>query len=352
MELSRYAVPALTELANALFVAAGLEHEKAATLARLLASGEMLGRTTHGLALCAPYIEQMDKGLMAKKGAPETIKDTGATFVWDGGYLPGLWLVDEALKLSSERVARHGVVTGVIRRSHHIACLAALVKEVTDRGYMAILASSGPAHGSVSPFGGREKLLTPNPIANGYPGSKQPVWVDISSSITTVGMAKKKAAAGERFDHPCLLDENGVPTTDPRVLTEPGSSGSLLLLGGMESGHKGFGLALMVEALTQGLAGFGRQDSQDRWGACVFLQVLDPAAFAGRDAFLRQMDYLTDCCHANAPIDEARPVRMPGEQAQRRVQEALTKGLALPASTVNQLTSVARRFGIAMPAAR
>ena len=49
-----------------------------------------------------------------------------------------------------------------------------------------------------------------------------------------------------------------------------------MLLGGLEYGHKGFGLALMVEALTQGLSGLGRKDTEKRWGGNVFLQVLDP----------------------------------------------------------------------------
>ena len=75
----------------------------------------------------------------------------------------------------------------------------------------------------------------------------------------------------------------------------------------------------MVEMLTHGLAGFGRPDSEKRWGANVFLQVLDPAAFAGKESFLRLMDDLTDRCHANAPIDPQTPVRMPGEMGQQLV---------------------------------
>jgi hypothetical protein len=44
-------------------------------------------------------------------------------------------------------------------------------------------------------------------------------------------------------------------------------------------------LALLIEALTGGLAGFGRADPGDGWGATVFVQVVDPAAFGGSDDF-------------------------------------------------------------------
>jgi LDH2 family malate/lactate/ureidoglycolate dehydrogenase len=307
---------------------------------------DMVGRPTHGVALCPLYVEQLEKGLMTRDGEPEWVKETGPTVVWDGRYLPGLWLVERALDESFRRVAAHGVVTFAMRRSHHIACLAALVKQATDRGLVAILASSDPAFGFVAPFGGKEPLLTPNPFAIGYAGSHGPVLVDISSSITTVSMARQKAAAGASLDHPWLMDGSGFPTTDPRVLEQTEPRGSLLLLGGLEYGHKGFGLALMVEALTQGLAGFGRKDTEKRWGGNVFLQVIDPEAFAGRDAFLAQMDHLTDLCHSNAPRQDGVPVRMPGELAESRIAAALQDGLALPDSTVRQLAACAERYGL------
>jgi L-lactate dehydrogenase len=348
---NRFSAQALTDFTAALFSAAGMDADKAQTVARLLVLTDMLGRPTHGVALAPLYLDQLDKGLMAPRGEPEVVQDTGSTVVWDGGYLPGLWLVERALQAGFERVARHGVVTFAMRRSHHIACLAALVKQATDRGLVAILATSDPAFGFVAPYGGREPLLTPNPFAIGYPGTRTPVLVDICASITTVSMARRKAAAGEPFEHAWLMDGQGRPTTDARALEQTEPRGSLLLLGGQEYGHKGFGLALMVEALTQGLAGFGRKDTEKRWGGNVFLQLLDPEAFAGRDAFLAQMDFLTDRCHANAPLHEGTPVRMPGEQAERNIAAARAQGVALSDTTVGQLDQAAARRGLALPAA-
>ena len=347
----RYPVEPLTQFAGDLLAAAGLEDAKAQTVARLLVLTDMLGRHTHGVALCPLYLDQLEQGLMTARGEPECVRDHGAVVVWDGNYLPGLWLVDQALDIALERVATHGVVTFAMRRSHHIACLATLVKQATDRGCVAILATSDPAFGFVAPYGGREPLLTPNPFAIGYPGTRTPVLVDICASITTVSMARQKAAVGEQFDHPWLLDAEGRPTRDPRLLEQTEPRGSLLLLGGLEYGHKGFGLALMVEALTQGLSGLGRKDTEKRWGGNVFLQVLDPEAFAGREAFLEQMDHLTERCHANAPLREGVPVRMPGEQAERSIAAAREQGVPLAEHVVQRLGGAAARFGLVLPAA-
>jgi L-lactate dehydrogenase len=351
MAEARYPVEPLTNFISDLLAAAGLEGEKTQTVARLLVLTDMLGRHTHGVALCPLYLEQLEKGLMSARGEPECLRDNGAVVVWDGNYLPGLWLVHQALGIAFERIAAQGVVTFAVRRSHHIACLATLVKQATDRGYVAILATSDPAFGFVAPYGGREPLLTPNPFAIGYPGTRTPVLVDICASITTVSMTRQKAAIGEDFEHPWLLDANGRPTRDPRVLEQTEPRGSLLLLGGLEYGHKGFGLALMVEALTQGLSGLGRKDTEKRWGGNVFLQVLDPDAFAGREAFLEQMDYLTERCQANAPLREGMPVRLPGEQAERNIAAARSQGVPLAEHTVQRLGGTAERFGLVMPAA-
>lgn len=348
MTTTRYSVESLRQFAETLFVAAGMEADKAGCVANVLVTGDMLGQRTHGLALCPAYIEQIEKGMMSAHGEPDVVRDSGAVLVWDGNYLPGPWLVSRALDTATERILEHGVVTCVIRRSHHIACLASLIKQVTDRGLAAILASSDPFSGFIAPFGGKEALLTPNPIAVGYPGSRAPVWVDVSTSITTVGMTRQKSATDTPFEQPWLMDRNGIPTNDPHAL-DPGEDGTLLLLGGRDYGHKGFGLSLMVEMLTHGLGGFGRAEGEKRWGANVFLQVLDPGAFAGKEAFLRQMDFLTDRCHANAPIDPAQPVRMPGEMAQKRILTAERDGLELAPTLIKALTETATRYAVTPP---
>ena len=336
----------LTQLGQDLFAAAGMEADKAATMARLLVLTDMMGRTTHGMAQCGAYLREIESGQMTRHGQPDTLRDTGATIVWDGGYRPGLWLVDQAMQLGFARLPEHGVVTLAIRRSHHIGCLAALAKSATDRGYYVTLASSGPHSKFVAPFGGREALFSPNPFAIGYPTRSTPVLVDICASLTTVSMTREKLAAGQHFDHPWLMDHNGTPTTDPAVMEHPTERGSLMLLGGAEAGHKGYGLALMVEALTQGLSGFGRRDAPTRWGAGVYLQLIDPAAFAGEDAFLDQMDFISDACHANAPLDPSHPVRLPGEQAARNIALAESRGVAVSAETAATLKNAAHRLGV------
>jgi LDH2 family malate/lactate/ureidoglycolate dehydrogenase len=339
----------LEAFAKTLFEAAGMEADKAATVAGLLVLTDAMGRRTHGLAMVPLYLAELTKGTMSKSGEPEVVKQRGVVALWDGGYLPGQYVVARAIDWALPRAAESGIAAVTIRRSHHIGCLAALALRAVERGFVALLANSDPAGARVAPYGGTEPLFTPDPFAIGYPGTPNAVLVDICASITTTSMTRQKVAEGAQFERPWLLDPDGTPTTDPRVLEHSTPRGSLQLIGGLDHGHKGFGLALMVEALSQGLAGHGRLDAPQRWGGNTYLQVIDPELFAGRYEFARLMDHFGDRCRSNKPIDPARPVRLPGDAAARALMSARRDGIGYDEATRAALARCARELGVAFP---
>src|SRR5690606_5523789 len=108
-----------------------------------------------------------------------------------GRRWPGPWLVLRAMGAASAMARRCGTGTVVIRRSHHIACLASFHKRATDRGLMMILASSDANSASVAPYGGLDPVFTPNPISAGIPTPGLPIVTDISTSATTNGLTNR-----------------------------------------------------------------------------------------------------------------------------------------------------------------
>lgn len=346
---SSFSLSSLHTFALDILRAQGMDESIATSVADGLVTTDAMGRRTHGLAMLPLYVDEIAKGHLKLCGTPTVVKDWPSALLWDGGYLPGIWLTRSAIALACDRAKTQGVVTVSIRRSHHIGCLAMLVKDATDRGMIAIIANSDPAGKRVAPYGGCEPLFTPNPFAIGYPGEKTPVLVDICASITTVSMTRQHVAAGTQFAHPWLLDSQGQPTTDPRLLEGTQPPGSLQLLGGQEYGHKGFGLALMVEALSQGLSGQGRLDAPLQWGGNTFVQVIEPEFFAGREAFLAQTGYFAEKARSNRPIDPDAPVRLPGDQAMANLNRAQVQGLAYDAIAWEALSNVAATSGVALP---
>jgi L-lactate dehydrogenase len=317
-------------------------------VAEVLLEADLLGHTTHGLDMLAAYLRELDAGTMARSGEPETLSDQGSALTWDGRYLPGPWLVKRAIEAAQARLAQHPVATVVIRRSHHIGCLQAYLTPVADQGLVILLTCSDPSAGGVAPHGGVASRITPNPIAAGFPTDGDPVLIDVSMSTTTNAMTRRAYEAGERLPGPWLIDADGRPTDDPAVLfgERPGAT---LPLGGLDLGHKGFALALLVEALTSGLAGYGRADEPKRWGASVFLQLLDPERFAGLDCFVRETSRLAKLCRTTPVMPGAPAVRLPGERALARRALQLRDGVELHPTVMGKLAPWADRLRIALP---
>ena len=344
----RYDAGELTWFATTLFTRAGLAQDRALCVAQFLVEADLLGHTTHGMALAPGYLKELANGTMATAGDHEVLNDFEATAVWDGKRLPGQWLTRQAVRTAAARARRFGIGSVSIRNSHHIGCLAVFLEETARQGQLVMIASSDPAVRLVAPFGGITPQMTPNPLAVGIPTGGDPILIDISASITTFGLALRLRDAGGRFPGQWTLDGYGEPSDDPNVLSrEP--KGSLLPVGGVDHGHKGYALALLIEALTQALSGYGRADAPRTWGASVWVQVFDTSRFAGRSEFERQTAWLAQACRNTAPRPGVDAVRVPGDQALARKRAALVDGVPLFPSIVPALTPWAERFDVRLP---
>jgi L-lactate dehydrogenase len=346
----RYPAADLIAFATALLEKSGLDADKAQTVAGILVEGDLLGHQTHGLQLLPGYLGELAKGAMTKTGEPRVLADFPAAVTWDGQRLPGPWLTVRALDLAMARAKINGTCTVVIRRSHHIACLAAYLKRVADLGFLVILTCSDPALSSVAPYGGRRSVYTPNPLAAAWPtGDGDPVILDVSMSVTTNGLSNRLFKEGKKFPGPWAVDAAGRVSDDPAVLfsTPPGT---LLPIGGADHGHKGYALGLLVETMTSALAGFGRADPPEGWGAAVCVQVFDPRLFGGEADFQRQTAALAERCRSTPPREGFERVRLPGESGLRRRATQLAQGVELYPTIMPGLAPWAEKLSAPFPA--
>ena len=169
--------------------------------------------------------------------------------------------------------------------------------------------------------------MTPNPIAAGIPRDPDPILIDVSMSMTAAGVVARHKALGKKLPGPWLLDAKG---RRPTIRARSGAAARSCRSAGVDNGYKGFGLSLLVEALTQSLAGFGRADGPTEWGAGVCVLAFAPAKLGGNDAFVRQTNWLAEACLHQESLDPAQPIRLPGQLALERKRQAMREGLTLP----------------------
>lgn len=327
---------------ESILVAAGAPEHDSAIVAAHLVESNLKGHDSHGVVRLPVYVSGVQRGF-TKPGTPITIdRETDSTAVVNCGWNFGQVAARRCMQLAIEkaRVGGVGVVTGY--RMTHVGRLGAYVEQATEAGMVGFAAASYAEGGRiVAPYGGAARRLSTNPIAVGVPTADRdaPFIFDTATSGAAEGKLRMARNLGQPIAEGLLLTTEGAPTTDPNDFY---SGGALLPL----AGHKGFGLALSLQALGTLLAPNPAQPGTASQG--LFIMVLDPEKFAGRVALEASMSALIEEVKQppyQAGFDE---ILVPGEGSRRRAGE---RAFAIPLDdeTWRQLTEVATLLGVETP---
>jgi LDH2 family malate/lactate/ureidoglycolate dehydrogenase len=124
----------------------------------------------------------------------------------------------------------------------------------------------------------------------------------------------------------------------------------LLPFGG-DQAHKGFGLGLMFDILSAGLAGGfcpPAPAGSKEWNN-VLLVVWDPARCAGADHFVAQADKLLAAVRGTPRKSGVERIQLPGDRSAQARAERAAQGIPLAEEVWEQLTHVAAKLGVAVP---
>jgi len=348
---NRYSHTSLIQFSTALFEAVGLDSERAGVMASVFLEADLLGFSTHGMNRVASNLGWLQEAQSRISGEPEILVDRGNLFNWDANFLPGPLVVSQAIEQCIERVATRGIVCATIRRSQHIACLGAYCPQIAEAGYVALITCSSPNENTVCAHGGTDPVFSANPLAFVAPGDDYPILFDISLCITAGGYVSRALREGEKLPGKYLKSRDGEVSDDPTVFfTEP--TGSIMPIGGLSHGYKGYALTLMTEILTMALGGYGRANDSaatDGEANSVFIQMFDPAAFGSLDDFRQQANAIRSMCENSATKPGDDPVRVPGKRAWQARQDQLTNGVELYPTILEDLTPWADALGVNMP---
>jgi LDH2 family malate/lactate/ureidoglycolate dehydrogenase len=348
----RYAAGDLRDFAERVLGAHGLAREHAVVTARHLVEADLLGYATHGVDLVPIYIDALEQGAMARAAEPTVLRDDGASIVWDGNLVSGQVLISRAVEEGLARLDDHGLVTVSVKRSHHTGCHATHLTAATDRSAIALITAGSTVGKRIAPFGATSPVFSPAPFAVGIPTGGEPILIDMTMASTANSVVRQHHQRAARLPHPWLITHDGHPTDDAGALyARP--PGTILPLGGLDNGHKGFALILLIEALTVALGGgVDRRDSDDGVESqTVFVWLIDPARFGGAEAFLGHMDAIAERCLAARPRPGGEIPRLPGRRSLQRRREGLARGVPLGADVVGRLVATGEAAGVTFPPA-
>jgi len=331
----------LIDFGQRLLVAKGVGRPDARYLAEIAVEAEAFGVTTHGLVQWASLAGQIGESIDPTR-EPKVVRDVGASALIDGEGTIGQLAVRLGKQLAADKARQYGIGMVAVRRTSWIAALGIYLISLARDGLAAqIWAQSSQCQDS-APIGGIDARLSTNPIALAFPTDGDPVVADFSTAAISMGAVSRMAKAGRRAEHPIFMDNQGRLSDDPGVVRP---DGSILLMGGEQSGHKGYALSLWCEAMTA-LAG-GTCNNPDQPQAQSFtLIVIDPEAFAGREYFGREMKRFVGWLRSSRLRPGASEIRLPGQRGFRLLRRARREGVPVDDAALEQLNRLAAENGV------
>ena len=246
---------AAQEFVAELFRAVEVPSEDADLIAEVLVGADLRGIRSHGLARIPYFLTRLRRGVIKARPNLRFSIRTATTGLLDAGDGIGIVAAERAMAEAMAMAALQGSGFVVVKDSSHFGYAGFWAERAMRAGYIGIsMSNSG---GRVAPTYGTTSLLGTNPLAVAIPGGRGATDFLLDMATSTVAVGKVETALREgrvpppgwvASDPPPHLDENGVLSFESPLLPLGG--------GGTETGgHKGYGLALMVELLCGALGG-------------------------------------------------------------------------------------------------
>ncbi len=328
------------------FLQVGLPPADAGTIAALMTQADLQGSDGHGVIRLPQYIRRIKAGGINKHPNIRVVRERAAMAVVDGDNGMGHLVASAAVDIAIRKAREAGVAWVSTRYSNHAGPASLYAARPLAENMLCLYFAVGNAN-HMPPWGGREMLLSTNPIAAAIlAGEEAPVVLDMATTVAAYGKVKAKAKAGEKMPPGWMIDRSGQPLLDPSRAGE----GFLLPIGG----HKGYGLALIVGLLagTLGGAAMGRDvvdfnaDDVSVTNTGQAMLVLDPAAFGDLDVFKASVDRVIRDMRASDRLPETDRIWLPGEQSQERRARYSKTGIPIPQNLIDELDALARDLSI------
>jgi len=241
------------------FVALGTPEEDARICADVLITSDLRGIESHGVARLKYYYDRIVAGVHRTQTHVTVVKESETTALLDGGHGMGHVVAYRAMRLAMDKARRYGVGAVAVRNGTHFGIAGHYPLMAAAEGMMGFTVTN--ARPAMAPTFGTEPMLGTNPIAFAAPSDMgYPFCFDAATPITQRGKIEVLERAEKPVPAGWVIGVDGEPLTDPtEILKDFGkATAALLPLGGAGEemgGHKGYGLATMVEILCASLSG-------------------------------------------------------------------------------------------------
>jgi len=320
----------------------GLTATDAKDVAEILITADLMGIRTHGINRVLSYGERINVGGIKVNGSIEEERLSNSISRIKGDNSIGPLLGKKALSSSMKMAEEQGVGITFVNGSNHFGPIMPYCYYAAERGFASFICSNATT--TIAPTGGKSPMFGNNPLGFGVP-NPDGNHVILDMALSVVARAKIRDAKENNSSIPdsWATGTDGLPTTDPNEALK----GLLQPVGG----HKGYGLALVVDLLSGLLSNaaylthvkaWDKQPDQPQNLGHFFL-VFDTKLLGSTDWLAERMNDFTKIIHSTSPINPDNPVILPGEKEQKLYEDNMEKGLSYSNKFISEMSSLASK---------
>ena len=346
----------LVKFTTEVFLSLGMTEIDAACAADVLVTADLRGIPSHGIARLWRYVNGLKTKTMLAETPPEVLRETPSSLVIDAKGGMGAPASVATMKQVIAKAENNGAAFGAVRESNHFGIAGYYAMMALEHDMIGIAMTNTAALGV--PTFGRQVMFGTNPLAFAAPADKERAFVlDMSTTVVTRGKVEVYDRLEKELPSGWAVNKSGTTAGDPSsllmdMLNRVG--GGILPLGGEGEafgGHKGFGLAIMVDILCSVLAGSafgpGLSDTESTsarvghfFGAIKLDMFRDPADFR------RDMDAMLKGLRETPVAEGAERVYFAGQKEFEKENEHRKDGIPILAKTYEQLKEIGKEEGV------
>ena len=335
------------------FAAEGFAQPDAEKITDVLMLADLFAIESHGAQRMMYYHQNIKSGSVNVIVQPEIVRETPVSALIDGHFAMGQLAARFAMETAIAKAKQTGVGIVAVRNSSHFGIAGYYTLMAEKEGLAAFsMTNTGPI---MVPTFGKEMMLGTNPIAFCMPADPVPFWFDASTTVVTLGKVEVHAKRGKEMPVGWTVGADGKTCTDAAQMNASilsGGKGGILPLGGEGEtlgGHKGYGLGVMVEALTGVLAqGLVCPEMSGAHGdhTSHFFMAFDPAMFGDPADIRARMSAYLQILRDSEKAEGCSRIYTAGEKAFAAKALRTERGIPVEENTLRELDRIAEALHI------
>jgi len=356
-ELRHFPIEDLSRFSAAVFMHFGVPKADARLAADVLAKSDLRGIDSHGVARLHTYFEMLELGRINPKPKIKIIREKSSVATVDGDNGLGLVVGPKANEIAMDKAEKHGSGWVSVCNTNHFGIAGYYPLKALERDLIGWAMTNSTK--LVAPLWGAERMLGTNPIAIAFPGYKEPpIVIDMATSAVAYGKIEIALRKNESVAKGWIIDKNGRDTTNPQAMIDGGAQ---LPLGSDREmgGHKGYGLASMVDILCCVLSGANwgpfappfalRQEIPERSvgkGIGHFFGAMQIDGFIDKHEFKKQIDDWIRVFRFTKPAPGTSGPLIPGDPEREAEATRSREGIPLIKPVVDDLLDISQKTGV------